>query len=91
MSFMDRPLGQAIACAVYFDDQQCGIYAGDADCYEDFREVFEPIILEYHGLKPGFSHISDMDATCKIVGNIDNQLRPFFHSPGGILSAHWHG
>ena len=37
-------LGKAIACAVEFDDQHCGIYAGDADSYEDFAEVFDPII-----------------------------------------------
>merc|ERR1711884_277408 len=65
-------LSQAIACAVDFDDQHCGIYAGDADSYEDFKDVFEPIILEYHGLKPDFSHASDMDAD-KIVGNIDSR------------------
>ena len=65
-------LFQAIACAVDFDDQHCGIYAGDADSYEDFKDVFEPIILEYHGLKPEFSHSSDMDAD-KIVGNIDSR------------------
>ena len=39
-------LGQAIACAVNFDDQHCGIYAGDEDSYKDFKDVFEPIILE---------------------------------------------
>ena len=53
-----------------YDDQHCGIYAGDADSYEDFKEVFEPIILEYHGLKPDFAHQSDMDAS-KIEGNIN--------------------
>jgi len=62
-------LGQAIACAVQFDDQHCGIYAGDEDSYKDFKDVFEPIILEYHGLEPGFSHVSDMDIT-KIKGNV---------------------
>jgi len=63
-------LQQAIACAVEFDDQHCGIYAGDADSYKDFKDVFEPIILEYHGLNPGFSHTSDMDVN-KISGNIN--------------------
>merc|ERR550539_624670 len=65
-------LSQAIACAVDFDDQHCGIYAGDADSYEDFKDVFEPLILEYHGLKADFAHTSDMDAD-KIVGNIDSR------------------
>jgi len=43
-------LGQAIACAVEFDDQHCGIYAGDEDSYAVFADVFDPIIEEYHGL-----------------------------------------
>jgi len=63
-------LGQAIACAVEFDDQHCGIYAGDADSYKVFAEVFDPIIEEYHGLPAGFKHTSDMDVG-KIQGNID--------------------
>jgi len=63
-------LGQAIACAVQFDDQHCGIYAGDQDSYEDFKEVFEPLILEYHGLSADFAHTSDMDVI-KIQGNVD--------------------
>ena len=32
-------LAQAIACAVEFDDQHCGIYAGDGDSYK-VRNVF---------------------------------------------------
>ena len=63
-------LGKAIACAVNFNDQHCGIYAGDEDSYKDFKDVFEPIILEYHGLQPGFSHQSDMEVA-KIQGNVD--------------------
>lgn len=63
-------LAKAIACAVQFDDQHCGIYAGDADSYKDFAEVFDPLILEYHGLSKDFKHTSDMDVN-KIKGNID--------------------
>merc|ERR1712170_341861 len=63
-------LGKAIACAVQFDDQHCGIYAGDQDSYNDFKDVFDPIITEYHGLPANFSHTSDMDVG-KIKGNID--------------------
>merc|ERR1711913_278690 len=29
-------LAKAIACAVEFDNQHCGIYAGDWDSYKDF-------------------------------------------------------
>ena len=61
---------QAIACAVQFDDQHCGIYAGDQDSYEDFADVFDPLILEYHGLKPGFKHQSNMNVD-EIKGNVD--------------------
>jgi len=63
-------LGQAIACAVEYDDQHCGIYAGDKDSYEVFKDVFDPIITEYHGLPDSFSHTSDMDVG-KIEGNIN--------------------
>merc|ERR1712079_654638 len=60
---------QAIACAVEFDNQHCGIYAGDWDSYKDFAPVFDPIIQEYHGITSDSKHTSDMDAT-KINGNI---------------------
>merc|ERR1711936_1359552 len=60
---------QAIACAVEFDNQHCGIYAGDWDSYKDFAPVFDPIIQEYHGISANSKHTSDMDAS-KINGNI---------------------
>jgi len=63
-------LAQAIACAVQFDDQHCGIYAGDEDSYKDFAEVFDPLIQEYHGISADAKHTSDMDSS-KIKGNID--------------------
>merc|ERR1712133_189974 len=63
-------LGQAIACAVKFDNQHCGIYAGDWDSYKVFADVFDPIIQEYHGIAADSTHTSDMDAS-KIKGNID--------------------
>jgi len=66
-------LAKAIACAVEFDDQHCGIYAGDADSYIDFAEVFDPLIQDYHGISADAKHTSDMDAG-KIVGNIDDDV-----------------
>jgi len=66
-------LAKAIACAVEFDDQHCGIYAGDADSYIDFAEVFDPLIQEYHGISADATHSSDMDPA-KIVGNIDDDV-----------------
>ena len=55
-------LAKAIACAVEFDNQHCGIYAGDWDSYKDFAPVFDPIIQEYHGISADSKHTSDMDA-----------------------------
>jgi len=63
-------LAKAISCAVEYDDQHCGIYAGDWDSYRDFADVFDPIIQDYHGISADAVHTSDMDAT-KINGNID--------------------
>merc|ERR1712045_235146 len=63
-------LAKAIACAVEFDNQHCGIYAGDEDSYVDFADVFDPLICEYHGLPADFSHVSDMDSS-KITGNVE--------------------
>jgi len=46
------------------------VYAGDADTYKDFALVFDPIIQEYHGIKPDATHTSDMDVS-KIKGTIN--------------------
>jgi len=66
-------LAKAIACAVEFDNQHCGIYAGDEDSYIDFADVFDPLITEYHGLSGDFKHTSDMDST-KITKNVDPEV-----------------
>merc|ERR1712061_689849 len=66
-------LAKAIACAVEFDNQHCGIYAGDWDSYKDFAAVFDPLIQEYHGIKPGAKHTSHMDVS-KITGNISSEV-----------------
>merc|ERR1711990_332744 len=63
-------LAKAIACAVQFNNQHCGIYADDWDSYKDFTPVFEPLICEYHGISPSDRHTSDMDFS-KVTGNID--------------------
>merc|ERR1711954_154763 len=63
-------LSQAIACAVQFDNQHCGIYAGDWDSYKVFADVFDPLIQDYHGIAADAVHTSDMDVG-KIKGNID--------------------
>merc|ERR1712106_146020 len=64
-------LAKACACAIEFDNQHCGIYAGDWDSYKDFADVFDPIIQEYHGISATDKHTSDMDVN-KVTGNIDS-------------------
>jgi len=63
-------LAKAIATSIVLDNQECGIYAGDGDSYEDFAEIFDPIIREYHGISADAKHTSDMDVT-KITCNVD--------------------
>merc|ERR1712183_897312 len=63
-------LSKAIACAIQFDNQHCGIYAGDWDSYKDFSDVFDPLIQEYHGISADAKHTRDMDVA-KIKGNIN--------------------
>merc|ERR1712142_449141 len=92
-------LEKAIAVSTEFDNQHCGIYAGDWDSYKDFSEVFDPIIQEYHGITADAKHTSDMDGT-KIKGKIPSKapvnstrirvgrnLEGFGLSPG-ILKEH---
>merc|ERR1712142_1091853 len=69
----DFSLAKAIACAVEFDNQHCGIYAGDWDPYKDFANVFDPLIQEYHGISADAKHTSDMDPE-KVVGNINPEV-----------------
>merc|ERR1739848_150814 len=76
-------LAKAIACAVDFDNQHCGIYAGDEDSYIDFADVFDPLICEYRGLPADFSHTSDMDAS-KITARLTPKS-PF--TPAESVSA----
>jgi protein-arginine kinase len=66
-------LAQCVACAVQFDNQHCGIYAGDWDCYKDFADVFDAIIQEYHGISATAKHTSDMDVD-KIKGNVNDDV-----------------
>merc|ERR1719206_1305483 len=54
-------LAKAIACGVTFNNQHCGIYAGDWDSYKDFAPVFDPLIQEYLGISPSAVHTSDME------------------------------
>merc|ERR1712066_749140 len=72
-------LAQAIACATEFDNQHCGIYAGDWDSYKVFADVFDPLIQEYHGISADATHTSDMDVSRIRVGR---SIDGFGLSPG---------
>merc|ERR1712106_550433 len=63
-------LRQAITTSLMFEEQKIGIYAGDPDCYTDYKDVFDPIIKEYHGINLFAAHCSCFDIT-KLNGNID--------------------
>jgi len=52
-------LDKAIRSGVVNSDSSIGIYAGDAESYNIFSEIFVPVIEEYHGFAQGEKHISD--------------------------------
>ena len=52
-------LDDAIRSGVVNSDSAIGIYAGDAESYDVFKEIFDPVIEEYHGVGQGNKHISD--------------------------------
>merc|ERR1712137_1328574 len=66
----DFTIAKACACAIEFDNQHCGIYAGDWDSYKDFAEIFDAVIQDYHGISADAKHTSDMDPS-KVKGNIE--------------------
>jgi creatine kinase/arginine kinase len=49
-------LQDAIRSGVVNQDSSIGVYAGDAETYQLFAELFNPIIADYHGFKPGDQH-----------------------------------
>ncbi len=55
-------LEKAISSGIKNPDSAIGIYAGDAESYEVFSPVFDPIISEYHGFSKGQKHVSDFTA-----------------------------
>lgn len=55
-------LPQAIRSGLLNPDSAIGIYAGDAESYRIFSEIFDLVIQEYHGLRPGGAHRSDFSA-----------------------------
>ncbi len=52
-------LEKAIQSGIQNPDSSIGIYAGDAESFQVFSPVFDPIIAEYHGFSKGQNHSSD--------------------------------
>lgn len=52
-------LEKAIRSGIRNPDSNVGIYAGDAESYQIFSPVFDPIIHEYHHFPEGKAHVSD--------------------------------
>lgn len=44
-------------------DSSIGLYAGDAESYDLFDELFAPIIARYHGINGEIRHVTDFDAS----------------------------
>ncbi len=44
-------------------DSGIGVYAGSHDSYKTFALIMDKVIEDYHGHKPGDTHVSDMDAS----------------------------
>ena len=54
-------LAQAINSGVVNQDSGVGVYAGDAESYQLFSSLFDPIIVDYHGFLKTDHHHSDLD------------------------------
>ncbi len=68
-------LADAIRSGVANPDSSIGVYAGDAESYEVFAPLFDPIIEEYHGFQKSDRHRSDMDPAHLKAGNPDPEGR----------------
>lgn len=53
---------QAINSGVLNQDSNIGIYAGDAESYALFADMFDPIIADYHGFNESDRHIKELNA-----------------------------
>jgi len=66
---------QAIQSGIVNQDSSIGVYAGDAESYQLFSELFTPIIADYHGFSPSDSHLSSLDPSLLKVQNPDPENR----------------
>jgi len=75
-------LYDCLICSIKDPHCETGIYAFDEDCYTDFNDIFDKVIVDYHKIQEKRElakknnkplHISDLDVT-KIKGNIDKEV-----------------
>ncbi len=64
-------LFQAINSGVVNQDSHIGVYAGDAESYDLFSPLLNPIIDEYHGFSLASTHTSDFNSSAPSVPNPD--------------------
>lgn len=55
-------LARAINTGICYPSSFVGCHAGDVESYDDFKELFYPVIEAYHGIKiENMKHVTDMD------------------------------
>lgn len=64
-------LARTIRSGVVNPDSRVGVYAGDAESYTLFAELFDPIIAAYHGFAPGDRHPGRLPVPGKRPGDPD--------------------
>ena len=64
-------LFQAINSGVVNQDSAVGVYAGDAESFDLFSSLFNPIIADYHGFSSKDTHRSDLDPGKLSISNPD--------------------
>jgi hypothetical protein len=70
-------LSQAIRSGQQNPDSSIGIYAGDAESYSLFKEIFDPVIRAYHGITGPIRHVSDFkEADRPVAGPKDLPSAP---------------
>lgn len=62
---------QAINSGVVNQDSHIGVYAGDAESYQLFSTLFDPIIAEYHHFSPTDNHCTNLDISALSVPDPD--------------------
>lgn len=64
-------LTQAIHSGIINTDSGIGVYAGDAESYDAFAALFDPIIKEYHGFSKTYKHKNNFDPDALDAPNPD--------------------